>query len=240
MHVLTNNTTQMENAATEDNKKRLNLPDIFYGDRPKLEKWLFQLDLYIKIKEEDMNDTDKIEFAMTLMRGRTEDWIMAKYRTYEEQGEESDLGPFFANYKVFKKEMRRIFGISNDKKIAEKMVQNIKQKKSAAEYTSEFLRYSDRLECGDDALMDMYKAGLKENYKDQLTFWGGKIDDLEELTAEAIKVDDKLYKRSLEKRRQIPTTAVGRTHGGTYKPFGKPYYPPNRWELAKTDPHPPP
>ena len=48
--------------------------------------------------------------------------------------------------------------------------------------------------------MTMYRRGLKENVKDELIRIGGEIRTLEELINEVIKVNDKLYKRAIERR----------------------------------------
>ena len=41
--------------------------------------------------------------------------------------------------------------------------------------------------------MVMYRRGLKENVKDEITFDGRAVDTLDELIAQAINIDDKLF-----------------------------------------------
>ena len=46
----------------------------------------------------------------------------------------------------------------------------------------------------------MFRRGLKDNIKDELIRYRGRIDNLGELVKVAIKLDDQLYERSIERR----------------------------------------
>ena len=48
--------------------------------------------------------------------------------------------------------------------------------------------------------MTMYRCSLKENVKDKLMRSKGEFQTLKQLINEAIEIDDKLYKRAIEKR----------------------------------------
>ena len=48
--------------------------------------------------------------------------------------------------------------------------------------------------------MTMYCRGLKENVKDKLMRSEGEFQTLEQLINKAIEIDNKLYKRAIEKR----------------------------------------
>ena len=237
------NGSRVELAATDvvvDNasKPSRNQPDIYYGDRNKLEKWLYQLELHFKFKTVPSNE--KAEYAMTFMRGRAEDWVMVKYRNFaqhkynlEENRRErekdktitalekdNDLFKLFESYTTFKQELRQVFGISNDEQIAAQIIQTIRQKTSAADYTAEFQRYAGKLKWDDNALMAMYQKGLKENVKDHLAFHGGVVESLDDLIEASISIDDKLYERALEKRYRgnVPfgRTGVTSSHNASY------------------------
>ena len=74
------------------------------------------------------------------------------------------------------------------------MIQHIKQQRSAAEYTTQFKQYSVLTDWDDNTLMVMYRHGLKENMKDEITFDRRAVDTLDKLIAQAINIDDKLFK----------------------------------------------
>ena len=59
--------------------------------------------------------------------------------------------------------------------------------------------------------MVIYRRGLKENVKDKLMRSGGVIDTLDRLIEEAIKTNDKLFERSIEKRYNSRTSGIGRS-----------------------------
>ena len=84
--------------------------------------------------------------------------------------------------------------------MAIRIIQHIKQRHSAAEYTTQFKQYSVLTDWDDNALMVTYRRGLKENMKDEITFDGRAVDTLDELIAQAINIDDKLFERAIEKR----------------------------------------
>ena len=46
----------------------------------------------------------------------------------------------------------------------------------------------------------MFRRGLKDNVKDELMRYRGRIDNLGELVKVAIELDDQLYERSIERR----------------------------------------
>ena len=63
----------------------------------------------------------------------------------------------------------------------------------------------------------MYRRGLKENVKDELMRSGGEFQTLEQLINKAIEIDDKLYKRAIEKRHITggrTYALLGRSGGG--------------------------
>ena len=78
--------------------------------------------------------------------------------------------------------------------MAIQIIQHIKQQRSAAEYTTQFKQYSVLTDWDDNTLMVMYRHGLKENMKDEITFDRRAVDTLDKLIAQAINIDDKLFK----------------------------------------------
>ena len=50
--------------------------------------------------------------------------------------------------------------------------------------------------------MAIYRQGLKENVKDELIRYTGRIKSLDKFIQASIKFDDKLYKRAMEKRKK--------------------------------------
>jgi hypothetical protein len=61
----------------------------------------------------------------------------------------------------------------------------------------------------DDALITIYRRGLKSAVKDELMRTRAKIETLEELIRETIDIDDKLYERKIEDRYDRNNVLVG-------------------------------
>ncbi|KAF2013084.1 hypothetical protein BU24DRAFT_351364, partial [Aaosphaeria arxii CBS 175.79] len=57
------------------NMKRLDKPDLFYGDRKETRVWLLRMELHFKYHEEDMDDSDKPAYAACYMRGDAFEWV---------------------------------------------------------------------------------------------------------------------------------------------------------------------
>ena len=60
--------------------------------------------------------------------------------------------------------------------------------------------------------MAIYQQGLKENIKDELIRYTGRIESLDELIQASIELDNKLYKQAIEKRKKgyIPREQSGK------------------------------
>ena len=185
-----------------DGKISVAKPDLFYGERNKVDDWLMQLQVYFQFQPETKLPKEKWPlFATTYMRGNAYRWIKPYVNKHlSGNGDHDGTTEWMMKWTQFKDKIKRILGLSNEDKVAIRMIQHIKQRRSAAEYTTQFKQYSVLTDWDDDALMVMYRRGLKENVKDEITFDGRAVDTLDELIAQAIDIDDKLFERAMEKR----------------------------------------
>ena len=199
--------------ARADDTKGPAKPDFFYGDRNRLEDWFNQLSIHFFFHGTSNNV--KTMFAASLLRGRAQHYfkpLLSAYLT-----DRTDSKQVFANFNAFKLYMKEVFGITNEESAAVRVIQSLRQKTSAAEYTARFREYANLTDWSGSALMTMYRRGLKENVKDELMRSGGEFQTLEQLINEAIEIDDKLYERAMEKRHIMGgrTYALpGRSGGG--------------------------
>ena len=197
--------TQHQTTTTDDDKVRVNKPDVYHGDRNGLDDWLTQVDIYFTFN--NVPTAKKTLFASTFLRGRAERWFKPFLRKHLDDDEDPEH--VFARYDCFKTEIRRVFGVSSEEETAERAIQHLQQRTSAAEYAARFQEQANLTEWDDAALMAMYKRGLKDNVKDELMRWGGDIDSLRSLMGAAIELDDKLYERAMEKRYSDPRRSAG-------------------------------
>ena len=154
-----------------------------------------QLEIYFSFNT--ILDTRKTLFAVGYLRGKAQQWMKPYIRRHMDHNE--DLDQMFWYFCSFKEAIRRVFGISNKEPAAERAVQYLTQKTSAAEYAARFQEQANLTEWDDAALITMFCQGLKENVKDKLMQTGAQVDDLQTLIARAIDLDDKLYERNMEK-----------------------------------------
>jgi len=195
-----------------DDKIRINKPDVYHGDRTDLEDWLMQVDIYFTFYPVPADK--KTIFASTFLRGRAQHWLKPNLRKYLEDHDENPRA-MFTNFDNFKRELRRIFGTSNEEQTAKRVIQHLTQRTSAAEYAARFQEYANLIEWDDAALMIMFRRGLKDNLKDEIMRDGRSISDMFDLIEVAIDLDDKLYERAMEKRYDQPHERAGTFFGST-------------------------
>ena len=183
-------------ASSHDDKMKVAKPDMFYGDRYKLDDWLNQVLLYFGM--EGIPEAKQALIAASYLRGDAQQWI--RPRLTDKLLRNHDPEGIFGSFRAFVNAIRSIYGLSNDQQVAIRHIQHVTQKGSASQYTAKFREYAAKTEWDDNALRAMYYRGLKDNVKDQLMQYGAAQDTLERLMKAAIEVDDKLYERFMEKR----------------------------------------
>ena len=139
---------------------------------------------------------------------------MVKYLSGE--GVDEDIDAWMESFARFKVKVKRILGLSNKDKVAIRMIQSVKQKRLASEYTTQFKRYLVMTGWDDNALMVMFCHGLKDNVKDELTFDRAEVTTLDELISHAININNKLFQRMMQKCHDGGSSHP-RWHVGSYK-----------------------
>ncbi|KAI6849248.1 hypothetical protein KC323_g9575 [Hortaea werneckii] len=182
---------------TNDNNIKVAKPDYYYGDRSKLDDWLNQMALYFRF-ENITQDPKKTLLASSYLRGQVQQWI--RPRLHEVLHQNIDTEGIFNSWDNYVKAIRNIYGLSNEKQVAIRVIQHLKQKTSTSQYTAKFREYSGKTSWDDQALLTMYYTGLKDDVKDELMRSGASHDTLELMIQDAIEIDDRLYERKMEKR----------------------------------------
>jgi hypothetical protein len=198
--------TQMDTPETSNGSHshgglKVRMPDLFYGDRSKLEDWILQFDRHFHIEGDKIESADKVVLVSTFMKGPAEKWVLPIIRKYMDDSI-MDAGntALVEHWDAFKIRLRQIFSPFKESVIAEQKIQKLKQTKSAADYTNVFQQYAEQIQWDNAALMRMYKQGLKPALLAELMRSGTAINDLEDLTREAIRLDNELYELALAER----------------------------------------
>jgi hypothetical protein len=188
---------------------KTHLPDTYSGKRSELETFITHCELFIGFNSTRfVSDTEKVLWTTALLEGAAFNWIEPFIKDFMEN--KTDLGQcstamtkdtltIFQTWKGFKKCIRRVFGDIDAERTAVRSIQNLRQKGSAANYTAEFQQHQAKTKWNDEALCAQYYRGLKDGVKDEMCR-SDKPDDLKEMIDLAVKIDNRLYERNLEKR----------------------------------------
>jgi hypothetical protein len=97
-----------------------------------------------------------------------------------------------------------MYGDIDEKRIAQRVLYELKQIRPATDYASNFQLYAARIGYDDEALMTCYRQGLKNRVKDMMMLTE-RPTELHTLISKSIEIDNTQYERELEKKdeRQI-------------------------------------
>jgi len=139
--------------------------------------------------------------ATTYLKGDAEKWSIPIIRRYMDNSiRDADNVALVEDWDAFKTKMREVFSPYQEKVIAEQKIQQLRQTQSAADYTTQFQQHEVAIDWDNNALMRMYKQGLKPQVRQELMRSGGEVTTLQELKNEAIRIDNELYGLKLEER----------------------------------------
>jgi hypothetical protein len=124
-------------------------PDVYWGDRKKLEAFLVQNQNYFRFNDNLFDTGDSyVVYAATFLRGSAQEWIqpyLADYYKFEDQNGSIDMTKaIFVNWESFTKEITKVFGDVDEKRNAEAQLHRIRQTENVVEYSNRFQRLSLR------------------------------------------------------------------------------------------------
>ena len=140
-------------------KVKVAKPDKFYKKREKLEPWLLQLCMWFWDHNTLSAEKKRSVYALSLMRGRALKWIQPLLKKFLKKDKDSE--GLFKNFGKFLAKIRITFRITNDKEYAIKVIKTFRQTASASEYVARFDKYAPQTEWDNQALMEMFRDGLK-------------------------------------------------------------------------------
>jgi len=199
---------------------RISIPESYEGGREGLKTFLTNMELYCRFNASSfLNDQDKILAASMHMKGKAAEWLQPLISDYLDNVDDvseckEETTKVFRNWDSFKKEITSMFGEVDEQQQAEKAILAIKQKGSASRYTADFKQLQAKIDWDDAPLKTAYYNGLKENVKDEVSR-SNRPDSLSDMVELAVRIDNRLYERSQEKKNQprliIANSGRGRT-----------------------------
>ena len=196
---------------------KVQTPDLYHGDRRKLKGFLMQLDIYFTLRPHQFtSDIQKIYFAASYLRGAAFNFFEPYIRRLGGSSQNTTI-PLITSYNQFQEELIRTFGDINETATAQRELQKLRQITSAAQYTTEFRRITSHLTWNEDALIFTYYQGLKSPLKDELSK-EERPTTLQTLIEKAVRLDDRLFERRMEKNQDWHPTRISNNHFSSATP----------------------
>ncbi|KAL2006536.1 hypothetical protein VTN00DRAFT_9204 [Thermoascus crustaceus] len=137
-----NLTTQDSSDHEINSKTKIAKPDLYYGDQPKLQTFISQLELYFFFNPHEFpNEERKVMFAATYLRSMAAKWFDPYLKDRLERTPEqwrAETTEIFNSFNMFLNQIRQNFGDLDEVKKATRTVMSIQQKASVTNYTTEF------------------------------------------------------------------------------------------------------
>jgi hypothetical protein len=183
---------------------KVNSPKEFTGSRNYFEAFRMQCLLSIEMGGPRFVEPRKqMLFVVSFLRGPAYDWIhphLKDYLTYTNPDrQKASTRKVFASVNALFDEMEETFDYGNEALEAERDIQALRQRASAAKYKAEFQILAAKIEWNDEALASQFYRGLKDNVKDEIARQD-RPTKLKEMYELAITIDGRIYERQLEKK----------------------------------------
>ncbi|KAK3505778.1 hypothetical protein QTP70_004024 [Hemibagrus guttatus] len=163
----------------------------FSGDPSACDGFLTQCSLTFELQPSSFpSDRAKIAYVITLLSGKALSWATAVWKAQ---------APFCSSYTRFVEEFKRVFDHPLSGRQASKNLLTLRQKNgSATEYAIQFRTIAAGSGWNDESLMVCFLNGLSEAIKDDLAI-REPARDLENLIDQAIRLDNRLRERNLNR-----------------------------------------
>jgi hypothetical protein len=174
-------------------------PETFHGDRNALNCFLTECDLVFELQPSRFqDDRTKVSYMISLLRDTPLLAIRPLLSEYPR--------PFILeDYPAFVKHLRTNYGDPDEKGTARRRLKALRQMGSASAYFAEFQQYIAILGWKDpDPIIDKAMEGLKPNLKDEIARQGFKPTTLTDLISLIVPLDNRLFEREQERRREQP------------------------------------
>ena len=165
-------------------------PKVYEGDLSQCCGFVTQCELVFRHQPSRFPTGDaRVAFVVSLLTGRALDWAVATLN--------SDA-MFSTDYHRFITEFRLVFDHPPDGTDSASRLHSISQgTRSVAEFAVEFRILAAKSQWGDEALKSAFRRGLSDTIKDLIL--RDRPSSLAELISLALKVDDRLRERRIEK-----------------------------------------
>ena len=199
-------------------------PEKFAGDRKQVRNFLTQVELALHLNESKYStDKAKILFAITFFKDQALNWIRPMLEEYllirnnESWGQQTR--DTFSSYRDFVRAVNKTFEDTDEIRVAERGLQNLKQLGSMTAYNAKFQQHAFIAGWNETALAAAYHAGLRDEIKYAIAIKGKPVL-LDDLRTMATDIGNALYEQRMDRKGKPAVYGVGRTNRS--KPEGDP------------------
>ncbi|TQW01355.1 gag protein [Cordyceps javanica] len=176
-------------------------PEPYDGYKGDVRNFLTQAQAYLRVNEDTLTTAeDRILCIGNLLTGKAMEWWEPSLRAYLKHGNEAgaEVVHIFSDYETFEDRLLNAFGNPDEHKEATRQLTRLRQTGSAAHFAREFKRIAAKLNWGQEALIEIFYQGLKEEVKDDI-YRIDRPELLDDFIEIVIKADNRLYERRQEK-----------------------------------------
>ena len=195
-------------AAPISKEPKIKDPDTFDGNTKSLNGFLTECELVFELQPSRFgDDRTKINYMISLLRGTPLEAIRP-YIT-------STIKPsFLLNFDEFILRLKLNYGDPDETGTAQRKLKSLRQTTSASAYFAEFQQYIAVLQWADgDMIVDRAIDGLKPNLKDEIARTGSNFVNLGDLMRFIIPLDNRLFEREQERKRETKDVVKPSTTG---------------------------
>jgi hypothetical protein len=178
-------------SSTSSKTTKLRDPETFNGEATKIHT--FVTDCYLKFDMEPINfqnDFLKIGWASTHLGGNAKIWWTALYKQNMALPHDS-RAPELRSFPVFVEKLTALFGDPDLRSSKANELRALKQNGSVAEYIAQFKTIAQYLQYNDQALLDIFKAGLTRRIQQLIAMRENEPTFLQDYMDVANRVDAK-------------------------------------------------
>jgi hypothetical protein len=171
---------------------KISLPEKFDRTRPKFRGFVSHVRLIIQLHPRCyLDDTTRVGFVGTLLTRIAATWFAPILET---------SSPFLQDFDAFMAKFETMFGDSDKAKTLANKLRRLQQgTRSTTVYASKFRQLACDVNWGEDALIDQFRCGLRDDVQDLLLTFAN-LSSCSEVITQAIRCDNRLFERHQEKK----------------------------------------
>jgi Retrotransposon gag protein len=187
-------------------------PDPFTGDRLELDTYLTRCQhVFLTQPSLFLTEQQKVLYAASYLKGAAYSWMKPLVQEYAK----GLIVPVeFTSFQQYSESLTRMYGDPDIVKSITRELNALGQTSSVSAYASEFRRLQAYVAWNDQALLDRFYDGLRDNVKDGLVHENPRPKTLETLITAALRIDARIYERILEKK---STSAANSRQGSIFR-----------------------